>query len=212
MNDNTGAPVGGAAGLTPPQALDAERSILAAMMLDQGAIGRAVESIDARVFYRAGHAKIFEALVALYTRNEAADLITVSEELRKRGDLEAAGGPAALAGIMEAATTTANLEHYIRIAHSKAILRQMIRATNEIQQQCYASTEETATLLDQAEARIFAITDQRIREGFFRIGELVMPSMEHVEALFHRKSQVTGVPSGWDDLDKLTSGWQPGIS
>ena len=210
MNDNSGQSSGGAAGLIPPQALEAERSILAAMMLDQGAIGRAVESIDSRVFYRTAHAKVFEALVALYTRNEAADLITVSEELRKRGDLEAAGGPAALAGIMEAATTTANLEHYIRIAHSKAILRQMIRATNEIQQQCYASTEETATLLDQAEARIFAITDQRIREGFFRIGELVMPSMEHVEALFNRKSQVTGVPSGWDDLDKLTSGWQPG--
>ncbi len=210
MSDSMPGAGGGAAGLTPPQALEAERSILAAMMLDQGAIGRAVEAIDAGAFYRSAHAKVFEALVALYTRNEAADLITVAEELRKRGDLEAAGGPAMLAGIMEAATTTANLEHHIRIVHAKAILRQLIRATNEIQQQCYAGQDETPALLDQAEARIFAITDQRIRQGFTSIGELVMPSMQYIDKLSERKSRITGVPSGWDDLDNLTSGWQPG--
>ncbi len=210
MSDAIPGAGGGASGLTPPQALEAERSILAAMMLDQSAIGRAVETIDASVFYRTSHAKVFDALVALYNRNEAADLITVAEELRKRGDLEAAGGPAAVAGIMESATTTANLEHHIRIVHAKSILRMLIRATNEIQQQCYAGHEETPALLDQAEARIFAITDQRIRQGFTSIGELVMPSMQHIDKLFERKSQVTGVPSGWDDLDKLTSGWQPG--
>ena len=209
MNEHTGA-TGGASGLTPPQALDAERSILAAMMLDTGAIGRAVEAIDASAFYRTSHAKVFEALVSLYTRNEAADLITVSEELRRRGDLEAAGGSAMLAGIMEAATTTANLEHYIRIVHSKAILRRLIHATNEIQQQCYAGQDETAQLLDQAEARIFAITDQRIREGFASIRDLLKPTFDHIQKLFERQEQVTGVPTGWDDLDKLTSGWQPG--
>ncbi|HTR96623.1 MAG TPA: replicative DNA helicase [Candidatus Acidoferrales bacterium] len=210
MTDTLAGIAGNAAGLTPPQALDAERSILAAMMLDQSAIGRAVESIDASAFYRSAHARVFEALVSLYNRSEAADLVTVIEELRKRGDLEAAGGPSALAGILEAATTTANLEHYVRIVHSKAILRQLIRATNEIQQQCYAGQDETADLLDQAEARIFAITDQRIRQGFVGIRELLKPTFDHIQKLFERKVQVTGVPSGWDDLDKLTSGWQPG--
>jgi replicative DNA helicase len=211
MSEYSGpASAGGAAGLTPPQSLDAERAILAAMMLDQTAIGRAVESIDASAFYRTGHSKIFEALVALYTRNESADMITVAEELRKRGDFEAVGGGPALGSIMEAATTTANLEHHVRIVHAKSVLRQLIKATNEIQQQCYSGQEETAELLDQAEARIFAITDSRIRQGFVTIGDLVMPSMQYIDKLFERKSQVTGVPSGWDDLDKLTSGWQPG--
>lgn len=205
-----GSTGGGAPGLTPPQALEAERSILAAMMLDAGAIGRAVENIESSSFYRTAHAKIFDALVALYNRNEAADLITVAEELRKRGDFEAAGGAPALAQIMEYATTTANLEHHIRIVHSKAILRSLIRATTEIQQQCYAGQDETAALLDQAEARIFGITDQRIRQGFTTIRELLKPTFDNIQKLFERKVQVTGVPTGWDDLDKLTSGWQPG--
>ncbi|MBI5169679.1 MAG: replicative DNA helicase [Candidatus Eisenbacteria bacterium] len=201
---------GGAAGLTPPQALDAERSILAAMMLDQAAIGRAVEVIDSSVFYRNAHAKIFDALVALYNRNEAADLITVSEELRKRGDYEAAGGGSGLAQIMEYATTIANIEHHVRIVHSKSVLRKLIHATGEIQQQCFSGQEETATLLDMAEARIFEITDSRIRQGFTTIRELLKPTFDNIQKLFERKVQVTGVPSGWDDLDKLTSGWQPG--
>jgi len=210
MTETLGPASGGAAGLTPPQALDAERAILAAMMLDQSAIGRAVESIESSSFYRTSHAKMFEALLALYNRNEAADLVTVAEELRKRGDFEAVGGAAALAGVMEAATTTANLEHHVKIVHSKAILRQLIKATNEIQQQCYSGQEETATLLDQAEARIFGITDQRIRQGFASIRDLLKPTFDNIQKLFERKVQVTGVPSGWDDLDKLTSGWQPG--
>lgn len=211
MSDTfSGQSAGGSPGLVPPQALDAERSILAAMMLDQAAVGRAVEMIDESVFYRNAHAKIFLALVSLYNRNEAADLITVAEELRKRGDFEAAGGAQMLAQIMEYATTTANLEHHIRIVHSKSILRKLISATTEIQQQCYAGQEETATLLDQAEARIFAITDQRIRQGFTSIRELLKPTFDNIQKLFERKVQITGVPSGWDDLDKLTSGWQPG--
>ena len=201
---------GGAAGLTPPQALDAERSILAAMMLDQTAIGRAVEVIDSGAFYRNAHAKIFDALVALYNRNEAADLITVSEELKKRGDYEAAGGGAGLAQIMEYATTIANIEHHVRIVHSKMVLRKLIHATGEIQQQCYSGRDETAQLLDEAEARIFSITDSRIRTGFTTIRELLKPTFDNIQKLFERKVQVTGVPSGWDDLDKLTSGWQPG--
>src|SRR6185369_2689326 len=101
-------------------------------------------------------------------------------------------------------------EQHIRIVHSKAILRMLIKATTEIQQQCYSGSEETAEILDQSEARIFAITDQRIREGFTGIRELLKPTFDNIQKLFERKVQVTGVPSGWDDLDKLTSGWQPG--
>ncbi len=196
--------------LAPPQALDAERSILAAMMLDVTAIGRAVEIIDAHVFYRSAHGKIFESLVSLFNRNEPADVITVSEELKRRGDFEAIGGAAGLAQILDHATTSANLEHHARIVHSKSILRELIKASTEIQQQCYSGNEETAILLDQAEARIFGITDQRIRQGFTSIRDLLKPTFDNIQKLFERKVQVTGVPTGWDDLDKLTSGWQPG--
>lgn len=201
---------GGSPGLTPPQALEAERSVLAAMMLDESAIGRAIEMIDASAFYRSAHAKLFEAIVALYNSSTPADLITVSEELKKRGDLEAVGGPAFLAQIMEYASTTANIEQHIKIVHSKAILRSLIKATGEIQQQCYAATDDTAEILDRSEARIFQITDNRIRAGFSNIRDLLKPAFDNIQKLFERKVQITGVPSGWDDLDKLTSGWQPG--
>jgi replicative DNA helicase len=210
MSDAILSSSAGPPGLTPPQALDAERAVLAAMMLDEAAIGRAVEMIDPAAFYRTAHAKIYEALVALYNTSTPADLITVSEELKKRGDLEAVGGPQFLAQLMEYATTSANIEQHIRIVHSKAILRQLIKATSEIQQQAYAGSEDTAEILDRSEARIFAITDQRIRQGFTGIRELLKPTFDNIQKLFERKVQVTGVPSGWDDLDKLTSGWQPG--
>src|SRR5438093_8435610 len=201
---------GSAPGLTPPQALDAERSVLAAMLLDEGAIGRAVELIDAGAFYRTAHAKLFDALVGLYTKRVPADLITVSEELKQRGELEAVGGPPFLAQIMDYAITAANIEQHIQIVRAKSVLRQLIKATTEIQQDCYTGSEETAEILDHSEARIFAITDQRVRSGFVGIRELLKPTFDNIQKLFERKVQVTGVPSGWDDLDKLTSGWQPG--
>jgi replicative DNA helicase len=210
MSDFSHTTSGGPPGLTPPQALEAERSVLAAMMLDEAAIGRAVEMIDASAFYRTAHAKLYEAIVALYNTSTPADLITVSDELKKRGDLEAVGGAGFLAQILEYATTSANIEQHIKIVHSKATLRALIKAASEIQQQCYAGSEETAEILDRSEARIFAITDERIRAGFVNIRDLLKPAFDNIQKLFERKVQVTGVPSGWDDLDKLTSGWQPG--
>jgi replicative DNA helicase len=198
-------------GLTPPQALDAERSVLAAMMLDPSAIGRAIEMVeDSSSFYRTAHSKLFDAIVALYNSNTPADLITVSEELKKRGDFEAVGGAGFLAQIMDYATTAANIEQHLRIVHSKGVLRQLIKATGEIQQECYAGADDTAEILDRSEARIFRITDDRVRAGFTPIRDLLKPTMTSIEQLFQRKTMVTGVPSGWDDLDKLTSGWQPG--
>ncbi len=194
--------------LTPPQALDAERSVLAAMLLDPEAIGRAVEMITPRTFYRTAHQKIFEAILALYERNEKPDLVTLAEELRMRGDLEAVGGPPALAQILEYATTTANLEHHVRIIHAKDVLRQLIKASTEIQQEAYAGSDETPAILDRAEQRIFAISDQRVRAGFVSVRELLKPSFEHIQRMFERQALVTGVPTGYTDLDELTAGFQ----
>ena len=117
-------------GPIPPQALDAERAVLAAMLLEHEAVGRAVEQIDASAFYRVAHQKIFDGIVALYNaRNERADLITLSEELRRRGELEAVGGMTGLTQILEYATTTANLDQHVRIIREKAVLRRLIRAS-----------------------------------------------------------------------------------
>src|SRR6266545_3558766 len=195
-------------GLTPPQALEAERSVLAGLMLEHEAIGRAVEQLEPAAFYRTAHQKIYEAILALYNRNENVDLITLGEELRKRGELEAVGGTPALAQILEYATTTANLDQHIKIIHSKSVLRALIRATGETQQECYAGADETAAILDRAEARVFAITDQRVRQGFVALKDLLKPAFEHIQKLFERKVMVTGVDTGYEDINKLTAGFQ----
>jgi len=207
-NTMPGSPVSFGDAMVPPQALEAERSVLAALLLDHEAVGMAVEMLEAQAFYRVAHQKIFDAIAALFNRNEKADVITLSEELRKRGELEAVGGPAALTQILEYATSAGNLEQYIRIIRSKAVLRGLIKAAGEIQQEAYSGSEDTPTILDRAEERIFAITDERVREGFVHIKDLLRPAFEHIQGLFERKVLITGVPSGYDDLDKLTAGFQ----
>jgi len=197
-------------GPIPPQSLEAERSVLAAMMLDHESIGRALELIEPPAFYRVAHQKIFESVVALYNKNERADLITVAEELRMRGDLEAIGGQPALAQVLEYATTSANLEEHARIVNSKFLLRSLIKGTAEIQQECFADSDESGSILDRAEQKIFAITDRRVRQGLVSLKELLKPAFEQIQALYERKTLVTGVPSGYEDLDKMTSGFQPG--
>src|SRR5262249_6438886 len=152
-------------GPVPPHALDAERSVLAAMLLDHESIGRALELLEPAAFYRAAHGKIFEAIITLYNRNERSDLVTVAEELRKRGDRDPVGGPPALTQIMEQATTSANLEEHARLVAEKAVLRSLIRSAGEIQQECFADADEAGAILDRAEQRIFAITDKRVRSS-----------------------------------------------
>src|SRR5947209_385573 len=153
-----------AAGPVPPQALDAERAVLAAMLLDRDAVSVAVEMLTAANFYRVAHQKIFAAILALSERNESADLITLGEELRKRGDLDAVGGPAALSQILEYATTAVNLDQHLVLVRSKSLLRDLIKAASEIQQEAYAGAADTPEIIDRAEERIFAITDERVRE------------------------------------------------
>ncbi len=197
-------------GLTPPQSLDAERAVLAALLLDSEAAGIAIEKLPGAAFYRAPHQKIYDAIVALYNRSEKADLITLTEELRKRGELEAVGGPPALAQLLEYAASTANVEQHVKLIHGKAVLRALIRASTEIQQECYAAGDETSNILDRAEQRIFAISDTEVRQGFRSIREMLTPTFENIQKLFERKVHVTGVPSGFDDLDAKTAGFQPG--
>lgn len=153
---------------------------------------------------------MFDAIVALYNRSERADLITLVEELRKRGDLEAVGGPPAIAGVFEAATTAANLDVHIKLVLEKYLLRQLIKATTEIQQACYSAQDEVSSIVDDAEAKIFAVSDKRVRKGLASMKELLKATFTEIQSLFERKQLITGVPSGYADLDKLTLGFQPG--
>lgn len=215
MTDILSSSVGGpAAGPVPPQAVEAERSVLAALMFEFEVVGRAVEQIDAKAFYRTSHQKIFSAIVALYERSEKADLVTLSEELRKTGDLELVGGPSALTQIAEYSVTAANVDQHIKIIREKALLRELITASREIQDEALAAADQAAEIVDRAEQRIFQISDNRIRQGFLGMKELMMPVYKHVEDVAERNKNskyfITGVPSGFEDIDAKTAGFQRG--
>ncbi len=202
---------GGGGMRVPPQALEAERSILGAMLLDGRAIGRVLEVLDEAAFYRPAHRRIFNALVNLWQRKEnAVDAITLSDELRRNGDFEGVGGATYIAGLLDAVATSANVEYHAQIVKEKSILRQMIEIATEIAAEAYDGRDNPADLLDRAERAMFAISDARVRKGFVRVRDLINPTIKKVEKLYEEKKTVTGVESGFLDLDHMTSGFQDG--
>jgi len=194
----------------PPQALDAETAVLGAMLLDKDAIARALEILDDKCFYASQHAKIFDAMVTLYDRNEAVDLITVAEELRKGNDLEAVGGVTYLESVLSSIATSAGIEHHAKIVLEKSTLRRLIEASTQIIQEAYGGQAEVADLMDRAERRIFEISGSKLRQGFMAMQDIIKDSFELVEQLYQQKRYVTGLESGFKDLDTMTSGFQNG--
>jgi replicative DNA helicase len=197
-----------AGGRVPPQALDAEISVLGAMLLEKEAIGRATEILDAGCFYRDGHKKVFDALCALYDRNESADLITVAEELRKRGHLESVGGSAFLTRLIDSVPTAANVEYHSNLVMEKATLRKLIEVATEIVQRGYEGAEDSGHIIDRAEELIFSINDPRLKRGFISLKSLLPEAVEVIQEISDNKRPVTGVATGFLDLDKLTAGFQ----
>lgn len=198
-------------GPLPPQALDAERSVLCAMLLDVEAVEKALEKLgeDPRDFYREPHRKIYAAIVALTDKNLRPDLITITEELSRRGELEAVGGAGYLAALFDYAATSANVDQHLTLVKEKGILRRLIHTAQAIAADAYAGREETEEILDRAEARIFEIGEERITQGFARIKDLIHPNMDKIQKLFDKSEHVTGVPTGFTDLDDKTAGLQP---
>ena len=194
----------------PPQALDAETAVLGAMLLDKDAIARALEILDDKCFYASQHGKIFDAMVTLYDRNEAVDLITVAEELRKGNDLEAVGGVTYLESVLSSIATSAGIEHHAKIVLEKSTLRRLIEASTQIIQEAYGGQAEVADLMDRAERRIFEISGSKLRQGFMAMQDIIKDSFELVEQLYQQKRYVTGLESGFKDLDTMTSGFQNG--
>jgi len=193
----------------PPQNLDAEQSVLGAMLIDKEAVVKAVEFLRPRDFYRDANGLIFEAMGRLFDRGEAVDLITLSEELRHSGLLDQIGGVAYVAGLANAVPTSANVEHYARIVEEKSLLRTLINVSTRIAQMGYEAEEDTVSLIDRAEQMIFEISQRKAHSGFMALKNVLMQTFEQIEFLHQNKGGITGVPSGFADLDRLTSGFQP---
>ena len=193
----------------PPYAAEAEQAVIAAMLLDPDAIMRAAEYVDDTMFYREGHRRIFRAMVALTERGDVVDPLTLADELDRRGELDASGGREYIGWLMDAVPTAANVEYHAKIVREKATLRRLIEVSTGIVTEAFDGNSTALELLDDAESKIFQIGQARGGRSFTRIKELLWPAMERIEALQRGGQSVTGVPSGFHDLDEMTSGFQP---
>jgi replicative DNA helicase len=193
----------------PPQHIEAEQSILGGILIENEAINRVTEIVDADDFYREAHRKIFNALINLSERDEPADLITLTNELQKIDQLDSIGGASYLTSLIDSVPTAANIQYYARIVKEKAILRKLIQTSTEIITQSYEDRGDVEVFLDEAERAIFEISEKRVRPSFYPIREIVKASFATIEKLFQKKEAVTGVPSGFRELDRMTAGFQP---
>ncbi|AMY11658.1 Replicative DNA helicase [Luteitalea pratensis] len=194
---------------TLPHNLDAERSVLGAILLRNDAINAAVEVLQPEDFYRDAHQLLLEHMIQLSERGAAIDLVTLAESLTRADALEKVGGPAYITRLVDGVPRTTNIEHYAQIVKEKATLRRLITEASKIASDAYDADRDASEILDEAERSIFSIADARIGEGFTPLSELVDSALDTVEKLQQFKSLVTGVPTGFYDLDHKTSGMQP---
>ena len=199
-----------AAERTLPHNLEAERSVLGAILVHNDAFNLAAQVIDSRDFYRDAHRRIFDKMVALNERNHAIDFVTLKEELARGGDLDEVGGPAYVASLADGVPRATNVEYYARIVKEKSTLRNLIFAANKILTNAYEADQEPDLILDDAESAIFSVADDRLKAGFVPMRDLVKDNFPKIEQLFEQKRLITGVPSGFVDLDEMTRGLQPG--
>ncbi len=179
------------------------------MLMDPDAILRAAEYVDDTMFYREGHRRIFRAMIALSERGDVVDPLTLIDELSRRAELDAVGGREYIGFLVDAVPTSANVEFHAKIVREKALLRRLIETSTSIVSEAFEGQSTAAELLDEAESRIFQISQAQGSKGFTRVKELLWPAMERIEALQRGGMSVTGVASGFGDLDEMTSGFQP---
>ena len=192
----------------PPYSEEAEQAVLSAMLLDAEAVSRASELVDETMFYREPHRRIFKAMVALHRDNTVVDPLTLSNELERMGALEAVGGKDYLATLIDIVPTTANVEHHCKIVREKALRRRLIEVATGIVTEAYEGQRLAHDLVDMAEHQIMEVGKERGAEGFVRIKNLLWTAMERIDALRASGGDITGVPSGFADLDKMTLGFQ----
>jgi replicative DNA helicase len=193
----------------PPQNTDAEQSLLGGILIDPEALNKVVDIVDAEDFYREDHRTIFQMVLELYERNEPIDIVTVSGLARDKGLIERMGGIANLSRLVDGMPTSANITQYAKMVKEKALLRNIMRTATEIVEKGYEVDTNVDNFIDEAERMIFQIAEKKYKPSFFPMKALVMESMKTIESLSERHDGITGVPTGFTDLDKMTGGLQP---
>src|SRR3989441_4960007 len=193
----------------PPQNLEAEQGVLGSMLLDRDAIARVVELVRPEDFYRDAHRRIYETVVELFERGEPVDLITATDRLRDKGQLDDVGGAAYVTGLLNTVPTAANVEYYARIVLQKSMLRQLIVAGTQIAHLGFEGENDVEILVDRAEKLVFSIANRRLIQEFLPIREILKETFERIDRRYQDKGTVNGVPTGFTDIDQLTSGLQP---
>ncbi len=192
----------------PPQSVEAEIAVLGSMLIEEAAIAGAIELIDEESFYKEAHRIIYRTIIDLFNRNSVVDLITVTEELKKRNELDPAGGAAYITSLTASIPTAANLEYYAKIVKEKSILRNLINNATEIVQDCYESASDADSILDKAERLIFDVTSKKIEQKTVLLKDIIKDSIETIDNLYQRKENITGIPTGYHEFDIKTAGLQ----
>ncbi|MFJ9414971.1 replicative DNA helicase [Streptomyces sp. NPDC101227] len=208
--DDEGGSWAGGFERVPPQDLDAEQSVLGGMLLSKDAIADVVEVLKGEDFYRPAHELVFQAILDLYAKGEPADPITIAAELTKRGEIGRVGGASYLHTLVQSVPTAANAEYYAEIVHERAVLRRLVEAGTRITQMGYAADGDVDEIVNSAQAEIYAVTEQRTSEDYLPLGDIMEGALDEIEAIGSRQGQMTGVPTGFTDLDSLTNGLHPG--
>ena len=192
----------------PPQAVEAEMAVLGSMLIEREAAEKALDALHETDFYVDAHKRVFRAAFALFGAGQAVDVVTVSEELKRKGDLDAVGGGALLAELINKVTTAAHVEYYARLVKEKALLRDLIGAATGVVSACYAQEKDTKVLLDEAQASILKVSERQEMSGVVSAREIVHEVVDQIEKAVHSKNDVTGVPSGLRAFDRMTTGFQ----
>ena len=193
-------------GKIPPHDIDAEQAVLGSMLTDKDAVAEAIETLKEEDFYRDDNKAIFEAVLNLYSKSEPVDIITLKDELESMGKFEQVGGFEYLANLPDKVPTTANVQKYIKIVEEKSLLRNLIKTANEIIDLGYSSTEDVEDIMDKAERKIFDIMQRKSQKGYTPIKDVLVESFTKLEELYNRKQHITGVPTGFVELDYKTAG------
>lgn len=198
----------GEGGKLPPQALDLEEAVLGALMLEKGAVNDAIDVLKPESFYKEAHQKIFAAIMELFSNSEPIDILTVTNHLRSKGELDLVGGPVYISQLTNRVGSTANVEYHARIISEKHILRELIRISSNIIKKSFDDTTDVFDLLDRAETDLFSVTEGNIRRNYDSMSTIIQKAIDEIDAARKNSDGISGIPTGFTSLDRVTSGWQ----
>lgn len=193
----------------PPQDIEAEQCVLGSILIEDGAILKVADVLSPKDFYREAHGVIYEAMLDLFGRGEPQDIVTVNNLLKSKGQLDKIGGASYVAELTEVVPVASNIEYYAKIVRDKAVLRRLIQASSDIASLCYEESGDVDQIIESAESTIFEISQEKIRRAFYPLNGVLKDSIKKIETLYENKNLITGVSSGFEELDRLTAGFQP---